>query len=404
MDNHVESTGAPMTKLNQILMMLAGILLVGGIALGAMGMGGGLDMAKIAPSYMFAAAFWGLATIGCFALKLLFHITRGRWGTPILRVFESGGNHIMLVLAFVLFAIPVFVLKDQYYAGWLHPDPADEIIARKAWWLNETFFQIRLVIYFAVMVVFGYRLQAWLRKEEKTGDKRFSDLRNNWAAPGMVLFFVIMSFFTTDVFMSMDPHWYSTIFGFWFAVGSALTALSIAVMIAVTQRDKAPFKGAVDKLMMNDFGNLLLMLIMIWAYFSFSQFLIIWSGNLPEFITFYLRRVREGGFANVGQALILFHFLVPFIALLSPSLKRSKFGLALIAGWIFAMRIVDIWWIIMPYFRKSAMPQPMDLGIWMLIGGIWLGVFAWQLSKNPLLVKAHPYQHNPELKEATENV
>ena len=404
-----EMVEAKPTKIPTSFGMIAGAMLVGGIALAAMGgLMGKFDIEAIAPSFMFGAMFWIMLTMGCFGLMLLFHVTRGRWGTPLLRIFEAGANPINLIFCFGLVFIAATVFKEPFYGMWIHPAEGDMLVLNKAKYLNYNFFLIRQGIYLALLL--GLRL--WLgnltKREEATGDKKFSDARNNVAAPGMVVFFLVMTFFITDFLMSVDPHWYSTVWGFLFTIGGCLTAMSFAVMIVVSQRDKAPFAGKIDNLMTRDFGNLLLMFTMLWAYLSFSQLLIIWSGNLKEFIPYYLKRL-VGSYNVLGGVLVFGQFLGPFLLLLSPRLKRTRALLIPTAFLIFGVRFADMYWTVMPYFRERVdlTLLPLDFGILFLIGGVWMGLFSVGLKAAPLMIVAHPYQaHNEhhELEEAHANV
>lgn len=393
MSEMIESTAnAQPTKIHGAMQALGGLMLVAGGAGIAAGMMGGFAVDKLAPSFLFGMLFWVLLTMGCFALSLLFHVTRGRWGTPILRIFEAGSNPMMLVYCFVLVMITATVFKDPLYGTWIHPAEGDMLVLNKKEYLNYNFFLGRLVAYFVILGLLGNALATWTRKEEATGDKKFSDKRNNLAAPGILIFILVMTFFITDILMSVDPHWFSTVWGFLFTVGSCLSALALATVITVSQRDKAPYAGKVDKLMMKDFGNLLLMLTMLWAYLSFSQLLIIWSGNLTEFIPFYLKRLR-GNFNILGSIMVIGQFAIPFLLLLSPRLKRSPALLIPAAGIIFLVRFVDMYWHVFPYFRSSMTMYLPDFGFLFACGGIWFLLFGFGLKQSKrLVVEAHPYQ------------
>ncbi len=396
-----EVVEAKQTKIPMSFMTIGGAMLVAGGALAAMGLASGFDVKTLASSFMFGATFWIMLTIGCLGLMLLFHITRGRWGTPLLRVFEAGASPINLIFCFVLVMVAATVFKMPLYGTWIEPAEGDMLVLNKAAYLNYNFFMVRQVIYFVIFIGLSFLLSSWTVKEEKSGDKVWSDRRNNLAAPGMVLFFLIFTFFITDFLMSVDPHWYSTVWGFLFAIGGALSAMAFATMIVVSQRNKAPYAGKIDKLMTNDWGNLLLMLTMLWAYLSFSQLLIIWSGNLKEFIPYYLKRL-VGNFSYIGMALVIGQFLGPFLLLLSPRLKRTSALLIPTAMLILMMRIVDMYWLVMPYFRETVSFAPADFGMLLLFGGVWMLIFSVGLRRAPLFVVAHPYQANgsAELEEA----
>lgn len=396
-----EATEAKTTALPGRLTMTGIILAVAGAIVlfaGLATLDGGAS--NLGPTLLYGAMPWALLTFGCYGLKLLFHITRGRWGTPIVSVFESGSNAIMLTLWLVVFLVIAWAFGGEVYSMWWN-GPIDDIVGRKSHFLNRNAFTGLMVVYFGLLMGVGYMLNNFHKKELATGEKSWSDKRNNLAAPGMVMFFIVMTFMLTHVLMSVDAHWYSTIWGVWLVTGGALGALALSVILIVSNRDKAPFKGHVDDLMKRDFGNLMLTLTMLWGYFSFSQMLIIWSGNLKEFIPFYLDRL-QGGFSWVGGALIIGAFLIPFLLMLSPGVKRNPISLIVAACFIFLMRFVDVHWIVGPFFRDGAMPVVADLGGLLLFGGIWFLIFGFNMAgnKKALYTPSHPYQ----MKEVAENV
>lgn len=380
---------APPSRIHATFMSIGVVSLIIGAILLVLGLLQGPTIKSLAPSAMYGSIFWILLTFGCFSMMLLFHTTRARFGTPILRIFEAGSSTMMLAFCLILVLILAIVFKEPLYGGWIHP--VDEMVRRKSDYLNYNFFLIRQVCYFVILGVLGNALAVWTRKEEATGDKTYSDKRNNLAAPGIVIYIMVMTFFITDILMSIDPHWYSTVWGFLFTTGAALTAMALATMIAVSQRNKAPFAGVIDKLMMKDFGNILLMLVMLWAYLAFSQLLIIWSGNLPEFIGYYINRLR-GNYSYLGMSLIILEFFAPFLLLLSPRLKRTPALLIPTAGLIFGVRFLDMHWVVAPYFRSALSPTFADLGILAAVGGIWFLLFSVGLRKASLVTSAHPYE------------
>lgn len=381
------------TSLPAKLLSLGILLTIGGAILVAIGFAtGGTTMETLGRTVVYGAAPWVILTFGCYGMMLLFHIIRARWGLPILRIFEAGSNTAMLAFFFIVFMAIGYVWGGDVYSMWWN-GPVDLNVARKAHFLNRNTFTLLMVIYFGVMIAVGHLLRAWTLKEEASGDKKFNDMRNNLASPGMVLFILIVSFFFTHAFMSIDAHWFSTIYGAWLLIGGAIGAITLGTMIAVSQRDKEPFVGYVDDLMKRDFGNLTLTFTMLWGYFSFSQMLIIWSGNLKEQIPYYLERL-QGGLSYIGGALIIGGFLIPFLLMLSPNVKRRPQLLILACGFTFLMRFVDVHWIITPYFRSNAMVPLPELGALLLFGGIWFLIFSTDLAarKGKLVVAAHPYQ------------
>ncbi|MCU0316881.1 MAG: hypothetical protein MUC92_09840 [Fimbriimonadaceae bacterium] len=381
------TSGAPVARIDQRYLQVGIAMAVIGALGFATSFAGGQK--AWASSWLIGWTFWMCLSLGCFALSLLFHITRGRWGTPILRLFEAGGGPVTLGVMGLLGTPILFSLPVLY--KWVNPDPTDIPVMAKVAYLNAGGFTFRYILFFALMVGMAYLLQHWTRQEEKTGDKKFSNYRNNTTGAFIVLFVLIVTFLTTDLYMSLDPHWFSTLWGVWFVVGSALGAMAFTVFTVAQYAKNTPYVDTVDELMKKDFGNLLLMLTMLWAYFSFSHFLIIWSGNLPEFTSFYLNRSR-GNFNAVGLANILGQFFIPFLLLLSPRVKREFALLGFVAGLIFLVRINDLNYMIAPFFRETWLPGLGEIGAFLLAGGIWLIVYSRQVRTAPLTVDASPYE------------
>jgi hypothetical protein len=217
------------------------------------------------------------------------------------------------------------------------------------------------------------------------------------AGPGIILYVFVMTFAAIDWVMSLSPHWASTIYGFLFVIGQLISSMSLMIAVLVLLSRTAPMEGVIQSRHLHDLGKLLLAFVMLWAYFGFSQLLIIWSGNLPEEISFYRTRLY-GGWGVVAVFVLIFHFFVPFFSLLSRDLKRSAKLLPKIAIWLIFMRLVDLFWLTRPEFPKeSAVPGLMDLGAILALAGIWFAVFARNLKSQPLLPLG-----DPKLEEAIE--
>jgi hypothetical protein len=211
------------------------------------------------------------------------------------------------------------------------------------------------------------------------------------SGPGLVLLVLTVTFASVDWVMSLEPEWFSTIFGLIFVINWVLTAFSFVIAVMVLLSGRKPLEGVVAPAHFHDLGKLLLAFIMIWAYFNFSQYLIIWSGNISEETVWYLHRTR-GGWGWIAILLVLFHFALPFLLLLSRDLKRNARRLAMIAIVVFLMRFIDLFWIITPTFRREHLGLSfMDIVAPLAMGGLWVAFFAWQLKKRPLLPINDPY-------------
>ena len=340
-------------------------------------------------SFLFGWVFWVMIALGCFGLTLLHHILRGSWGLPVLRLFEAGNR--TLPLMFLLFLpILLFGMHDLY--EWTHADVVarDPILMQKAKYLNLPFFTIRFVVFFAIWIGLSTLLNRSTLKQDQTGDVRLADQRSNLAAPGFVLFFITMTFAFTDWVMSLQPHWFSTIYGVWFVVGSGLSTMALVTWFVMRFADRPPYAGVVTPVLMKDLGNLMFAFTMLWAYITLSQFLIIWHADLPEEVTYYVRRY-EGGWRAVGALIVLFQFFVPFLLLLSGRTKRTPGYLVLVAGLIFGVRIMDILWNVVPAFGRGGMNGVFfDLLAAAGIGALWVSAFAYNLSRRPLLPSYDP--------------
>lgn len=321
-------------------------------------------------------------TLGCLGLVLLRNLTRGAWAFPLIRFLEAGVAMLPLVL--VLF-IPILLNLSRIYP-WAGAEAGNsEFFKHRSSFLNTNFFIIRTVAYFAYWMFVGFVLIAWNRKQDEDGDPNWAIKRTNFAAPATVFFVITVTIAWTDWIMSLEEHWFSTIFGLLAIVGQALSAMAFVTLLAIHASKYEPFRDVVDRVMRKDWGNLLLTFTILWAYMSFSQYLIIWSGNLPEEITYYLDR-REGNWLLVGVALILFHFLLPFFLLLSSRLKRTPRMLANVAGFILFIRAVDWVWTVIPSARRPGLAfQWTDAAALIGVAGIWLAVYIWRLSQIELL-------------------
>jgi hypothetical protein len=206
-----------------------------------------------------------------------------------------------------------------------------------------------------------------------------------------------MSFAAIDWVMSISPHWASTIYGFLFVAGQLISSMSLMIAVVVLLARTGPLSGVLQPRHIHDLGKLLLAFVMLWAYFSFSQLLIIWSGNQPEEITFYYSRLHSQ-WGVVAVIVVIFHFFVPFFLLLSRDLKRNTNLLPKVALWLIFMRLVDLFWMTRPEFTPHAWPNVWDLAALLALGGLWFFVFAGQLKQLPLLPLG-----DPKLAEAIEH-
>ncbi len=379
------------------------ILAVIGVAFLAVGASAGVS--QFYHAWINGWVFWMSLSTGCFGLMLLSLMVRAQWCRPVFRIFEAGAWNFPL-LAFLF--IPIIAAAATHHLfPWAHPAmvASDPILRYRAHWFNTPFITVRVFTIFLTFMVF----LSWLTRLGKVQDThpetrrrlQVATSRASLAAPGFLVMVLAITIGITDWVMSLDPHWYSTIYGFLFLIGSGLAAMTFAVIL-VTQMaiDKVqPYEELVTKQTTRDWGNLLLMMTMVWAYFSISQYLITWSGNLPEEVSFYIAR-NAGTFAWVTSIIVICQFFLPFLLLLSSRLKRRPNMLRNAAILIFTTRIVEVSWNVIPMFHNwrgadsGLMVQFQGLvsyiGAFLLIGGVWLALFVRNFKRGTLVPELDP--------------
>jgi len=297
-----------------------------------------------------------------------------------------------------LFVPLLFGMHSLYV--WARPEvvAADELLRHKAPYLNRTFWLARTVVYFAIWLGLALRFSSWSREQDRTGDVALARKMQMLSGPGIVFYFLAVTFAAIDWVMSLDPHWYSSMFGPLIAAGQLLNSFAFVIVALTLLSRYQPIAGVIRPDIFHDLGKLLLAFVMVWAYFSFSQFLITWAGNLPEEIRWYLEH-SHGGWTAFGLAIIVFHFFVPFLLLLSRDLKRKGSVLAMVASGIVLMRFLEIFWTVTPIFHPQGVTiHWLDLAAPAAIGGLWLWTFLGQLKSQPLLPL-----HDPYMQEAFEH-
>ncbi len=352
--------------------------------------GAWLDLDQFFRAYLFGWLFWAGVALGCLAIVMIQHVTGGAWGLVIRRILEAATRTLpWMALLFVplLFGLP------RLYA-WARPGEvaADPLLQHKQPYLNVSFFTVRAAIYFASWIGLVWLLNRMSRAQDKTGDEKLVRRFQLVSAPGLLLFVLTMTFASVDWVMSLEPHWFSTIYGVLLMSGMAVSAFSFAIAMLVLLAREEPLSGVITANHMHDLGKLLFAFVMVWAYFALSQFLIAYGGNLPEEIPWYLRRL-QGGWEWVGLAVILLHFALPFLLLLMRRVKRDAGRLVKVALLVFGIRIVDLYWMMAPAWGEPGRFQVhwLDIGAPVALGGFWLWLFARELGRMPLLPMRDPY-------------
>jgi hypothetical protein len=347
-------------------------------------------------SYLFAYVFWLAIPMGCMAILMLHHLTGGWWGYPIRRLLEAGTRTFTWMAA--LF-VPVLLGMTHLYK-WAQPAEvaADPLLQYKRPYLNPAFFTVRVVIYFAIWIGLAWLLNKWSSEQDRTGDPALATRLEAMSGPGLILWGIAVTYSSIDWVMSLEAHWFSTMYGMIVMVVAALTAMSFVVFVLRKLSVHEPIASAITPAQFNDLGNLMLAFVMLWAYLSFSQFLIIWAGNIKDEIPWYIARAF-GGWGAIAVVLIVLHFALPFLLLLQRGVKRRLQMLSFVAGTLIVLSIVDVYWLVAPAYEPDR-PHLHVLDIFAVvgIGGLWIAAFFSQLKKWPLLP-----QHDPRFEGALQH-
>jgi hypothetical protein len=350
------------------------------------------------PAYLLGYMEWLGLTMGCAAILMLQYLTGGAWGTVARRMLEAGMRTLPLMV--VLF-VPL-VLGAHHLYGWASPGWAgsnQHLQTLAAGYLNTKGLVWRAVVYFALWGALAYFLSRWSAEQdspetrESVAGRRLRAL----SGPGLVIYAFSMSFAVIDWVMSLDAAWVSTIYPMIFLVGQGLAALCFLVVVEKILSRYQPMSELLKHKEVHDHGKLILTFVMLWAYFSFSQLLIMWAGNLPEEIKWYVRRF-SGGWGWCGLFLVLFHFAVPFALLLSRNFKRDVGSLVWLAVWLMFMRAVDLFWFIEPSLQTQLHVTIWHIVVPVAMGAFWLAYYFRNLRGRPLLPVYDP--HSREIMEA----
>jgi hypothetical protein len=334
-------------------------------------------------AYLIGYTFWAGLALGSLSIVLLHHLVGGDWGFITRRFMESAFGTLPLL---AVLSIPILVNVSMLYP-WADPEVVAEspVLQHKVPYLNVPFFIGRIVIYFAVWIGLSWMLNRWSLEQDQTADPLYVRRFRSVSGPALIVHAFMVTFAAIDLLKSLEPEWYSTIFGLIILVGQLLATMAFSIMMLMLLSDREPFTPVLRPVHFNDLGNLLLTFVVLFAYVEVSQFIIIWHGNLPEEVPWYTRR-STNGWEYVTVLLVLFNFAVPFFLLLTRYVKQRLRLLAWIAISILVMRLLDYFWIVLPAFNLPAVGiHWMDVLVPVGIGGIWLAYFFWRLQRRPML-------------------
>ena len=367
---------------------------VGIAALAASLVGVAVDTPRFYFSYLIGWTFCLSISIGSLFFVLIQHLTRAKWSVVVRRIAET------LLWSFPLLAIlfiPIlFGMHDLYH--WTHHDLVDEgspafdpIIAGKAGYLNVPFFLIRIVIYFVIWCALAYRLYVLSVRQDLDNDPETPAMERKVSAVGLALTALTTAFASYDLLMSLDPHWFSTIFGVYFFAASFWTAHAFIALVVIFLQRSGDLRGVVTQEHFHDLGKMMFGFTVFWAYIAFSQYMLIWYGNLPEETVWYRHRL-EHGWEVQSAILLIAHFIIPFWVLLPKGAKRSTTVLTIMGIWFMVMNWFDLRWIAMPVLSpENAAINWIDVACWIGLFGIYVGVFTHRLSRHSLVPQNDPY-------------
>jgi hypothetical protein len=354
-------------------------------------------------SYLFAFIYWSGFAFGGLGILLINNTVGGKWGVTARRFLEAAMRTLPLVFIFTL--ILLLGMKDLY--PWTHPDivAGSEVLRHKQPYLNVPFFIARVFVYFALLALWGWRVNRMSDEQDRTGDPTIRERMRAFSAPGVLVFTLTMTFAYIDWVLSTDSQFFSTVYGAMILIGDILQsfALTILVMILASKGDR--FGGRINAKILHDLGNMMFAFTIFWTYLSASQLIIVWPANLPQELVWYLDRV-SGFWKWFALATALSMFAIPFLALLSQARKRDPRRLLKVAVWILIARAIDVFWIIEPTFRNASKSNPLhtshgfalywtDFAAFIGIGGVWVYAFLGQLRRRPLLPLHDPRVSTP---------
>jgi hypothetical protein len=363
-------------------------LWVGIVALLASAVGAWTNSTQFFFSYLFALLFWLGLSLGCFVVAMIHQLTGGRWGYPTRRFLEAGFMALPLLL--VLF-IPVF-LGLQHLYPWARPEDVltEKTFSHRHVYQTSWAYIARQIFFLVVWIFLAARLRKWSLQQDSTDDATPTRKARTLSGPGIVVYGLLGTFAVVDWIMSLEPHWYSSIFGVIVLIGQILSAYAFCVVVLTLFRNEAPFAATVTKVHYHHLGNLLLTFVLFWTYVSFGQLLIIYSGDIPHELDWYLHR-SAGSWKIVVAVIAAFHFFVPFCLLLFRGFKRHVAALTTLAAMLLVIHLVETYWLVMPTLHpQGVVVSWMDFTAPIGVGGLWLAMFLWRLKSAPLLPVKDP--------------
>ena len=374
------------------------LMMAGGIGAALCAIGLVLNPVQFVRSLL-PAYLWMLSVaLGSLGLAMVHQVSGGAWGVVIRRILGAASRTLpLLTILFIPIALGLHSLYPWADAALVAEDP---ILQWKRPYLNVPFFLVRAAIYFTVWNAIAYFLNKWSVEQDETADPAVPRRMQLLSAGGLLAYALTITFAAFDWLMSLEPHWFSTMYGVLVMGGQALSAMAFSIVVLAWLVRRPPFNELITASHFHDLGNLMMGFTMLWTYFAFSQYLIIWAANIPEETEWYLHRTAHG-WQYIALMLVVFHFAVPFLVLLHRAIKRNAAMVSKVAALIVVMRFVDLYWLSAPAFAHGGEPHVhwLDLALPISFGLVWLGYFVYQLRGRALLPL-----HDPEFREALKHV
>jgi hypothetical protein len=368
------------------LPLVAGVIGAVGIA-GVLALGGGQPQQMFA-AWLVAFLFFLSLALGCLYFVLIHFAVQAGWGIVVRRLAEIGASTVPV---FALLFVPIILGMRSLYP-WTVPGAADHdpVLRLKAPFLNPGFFLTRAGLYFAIWSILALVWARASRRQDVTGDLAISERLRRFSGPALLLLALTQTFAAFDWIMSMTPDWYSTIFGVYFFAGAFVSAAALLSLAVVLLRGAGLLREVIGVGHLHDLGKMVFAFSCFWAYIAFSQFFLIWYGNIPEETIWYRARL-DGSWRTASVILAVGHFVIPFFFFMGRTMKRRPFALALGAAWVLLMHLLDIHWLVMPTVRQGvAAPSLLEMAALVGVGGVFLATAGWLMRRQPLVPVKDP--------------
>jgi hypothetical protein len=343
-------------------------------------------------AYLVDFAFFLSISLGALFFVALHHVSRAGWSVAVRRLAEIFlGNLVLLAVLFLPILLAMVAGNHSLYR-WTDPRQvaASELLRHKAPWLNVWFFAGRAVFYFVAWTLLARFFFRRSLEQDRSGDPQLTLQMERASGPALLVFAGTLTFAAFDWLMSLEPTWFSTIFGVYYFSGAAVGFLAALVLAALAVQTNGRLTGTITTEHYHDLGKLLFGFVVWWGYIAFSQYVLIWYGNIPEETVYYLKR-QTGPWAIVSLVLLFGHLLIPFLGLLSREVKRRRLLLGFWAVWLLAFHWLDMYWLVMPNLDADRLPLgPIDLCLLVGIGGLYLAGVLTAAGDRPLVPLKDP--------------